>query len=117
MSLPPHIHASCVQFQGAPALDPIFSAKRVENTLTSGYFEMIGILSRYPEGIECVTIIARRPMVADLCGYFRLMERHKLFTAFYHVTELRSRDDLIKGIIKNLDYTMFVSGTRVRCKR
>lgn len=42
------------QFQGAPALDPIFSAKRVENTLTCGYFDIIGVLSRYPEGVEFV---------------------------------------------------------------
>jgi large subunit ribosomal protein L17e len=34
------------------------------------------------------------------------MEKTKLFTAFYHITELRSRDDLIESIIKNLDYTM-----------
>ena len=39
----------------------------------------------------------------------RLMEKAKLFTAFYHLSELRSREDLIKGIIENIDYSMFVS--------
>jgi rapamycin-insensitive companion of mTOR len=36
------------------------------------------------------------------------MEEAKLFTAFYHLSELRSRDDLMKGIIENIDYSMFV---------
>jgi rapamycin-insensitive companion of mTOR len=41
-------------------------------------------------------------------GSPRLMEEAKLFTAFYHLSELRSREDLIKGIIENIDYSMFV---------
>lgn len=36
----------------------------------------------------------------------RLLEKFKIFTAFYHLSELRSREDLIKGIIENLDYSM-----------
>jgi rapamycin-insensitive companion of mTOR len=36
----------------------------------------------------------------------RLLEKFKVFTAFYHLSELRSREDLIKGIVENLDYTM-----------
>jgi len=36
----------------------------------------------------------------------RLLEKFKVFTAFYHLNELRSREDLIKGIIENLDYSM-----------
>ena len=36
----------------------------------------------------------------------RLLEKAKLFTAFYHVSEMRSREDLIKAIIENLDYSM-----------
>jgi len=39
----------------------------------------------------------------------RLMEKFKVFTAFYHLSELRSREDLIKGIIENLDYNMYVN--------
>lgn len=42
----------------------------------------------------------------DLLIFFRLMEKFKLFTAFYHLSELRSREDLMKGIIENLDYNM-----------
>lgn len=36
----------------------------------------------------------------------RLLEKFKLFTAFYHLTELSDREDLIKAMIENLDYTM-----------
>lgn len=34
------------------------------------------------------------------------MEHFKMFTSFYRISELRSRDDLIKAIIRNVDYTM-----------
>lgn len=74
-------------FNGAPESDPIFSKKRVSETLTYGYLEMLGTLSKHKEGIE-------------------LMEKAKLFTAFYHLSELRSREDLIKGIIENIDYSI-----------
>lgn len=37
------------------------------------------------------------------------MEKHRLFNAFYHVSELKSRDDLIKGIVDNLDYSVYVN--------
>ncbi|KAJ3479559.1 hypothetical protein NLI96_g8977 [Meripilus lineatus] len=74
-------------FNGTTTTDPIFSKTRMEETLTYGYFEMLGTLSKRKEGID-------------------LMEKFKLFTAFYHLSELRSREDLIKGIIENLDYSI-----------
>lgn len=37
-----------------PVPDPIFSKKRVQETLTSGYFEMFGTMSKRKEGIEYV---------------------------------------------------------------
>lgn len=40
------------QFNGPPDSDPIFSKKRVADTLTYGYFEMLGTLSKYEKGIE-----------------------------------------------------------------
>lgn len=42
---------------------------------------------------------------ANYCST-RLLEKFKLFTAFYHLTELSDREDLIKAMIENLDYTM-----------
>ncbi|KAF8890018.1 Rapamycin-insensitive companion of mTOR, N-term-domain-containing protein [Gymnopilus junonius] len=73
-------------FNGVPDSDPIFSKKRVAETLTYGYLEMLGTLSKFKDGIE-------------------LLEKFKVFTAFYHLSELRSREDLIKGIIEDLDYS------------
>jgi hypothetical protein len=40
----------------------------------------------------------------------RLLQKFKIFTAFYHLSELKDREDLVKGIIENLDYSMFVLG-------
>lgn len=74
-------------FNGAPDSDPIFSKRRVADTLTYGYLEMLGTLSKYKEGLD-------------------LLEKFKVFTAFYHLSELRSREDLMKGIIDNLDYNI-----------
>ncbi|KAI0036452.1 Rapamycin-insensitive companion of mTOR, N-term-domain-containing protein [Vararia minispora EC-137] len=74
-------------FYGAQGQDSIFSTKRVAETLTYGYLEMLGTLSKHKDGIE-------------------LMEKAKIFTAFYHLSELRSREDLIKGIIENMDYSI-----------
>ncbi|KAI0073477.1 hypothetical protein K474DRAFT_1666532 [Panus rudis PR-1116 ss-1] len=74
-------------FSGAPVPDPVFSKKRMQETLTYGYFEMLGTLSKRPEGLA-------------------LLEKFKLFTAFYHLSDLRSREDIIKAIIDNLDYSI-----------
>ncbi|KZS93708.1 hypothetical protein SISNIDRAFT_454123 [Sistotremastrum niveocremeum HHB9708] len=71
---------------GNSEMNPLFSKHRIANTLTCGYLEFLGTLSKYPEGIE-------------------LMEKSKIFTAFYHVSELKSREDLITAIIQNLDYS------------
>ncbi|KAF8578071.1 hypothetical protein K439DRAFT_1395907 [Ramaria rubella] len=67
--------------------DAIFSKRRIDNTLTYAYLEMLGVLSKYPEGID-------------------LLERFNIFTAFYHLSELRNRDDLVKGVIQAIDYSI-----------
>ena len=66
---------------------------------------MLGTLSKHKEGIEYAFICCLCFRI--LTGQPRLMEKAKLFTAFYHLSELRSREDLIKGIIENIDYSMF----------
>lgn len=38
----------------------------------------------------------------------RLLEKFKLFSAFYILTELRGREDLVISIIQNLDFSMYV---------
>ncbi|SJX66514.1 related to protein ste16 [Sporisorium reilianum f. sp. reilianum] len=72
---------------GLSTSDPLLSRKRMEETLTSGYFEMIGILTQTAEGI-------------------RVLERFKIFTPLYHLSALRSRDDIVKAVIENVDYSI-----------
>ena len=51
---------------------------------------------------------ASHPILAEEAPVFpvlRLLEKFKIFTAFYHLSELRSREDLMKLIIENLDYS------------
>lgn len=43
------------QFNGTPSKDPIFSEPRFCNTLTFGYLEMLGVLSTFEKGVECVS--------------------------------------------------------------
>ncbi|KAG0286513.1 hypothetical protein BGZ96_009391 [Linnemannia gamsii] len=73
--------------QGLPASDPIFSKEKMETTMTSGYFEMLGTLCRTRNGC-------------------RLLEKFKIFNLYYRLSELRSRDDIIKRIITSMDYSM-----------
>ncbi|WWC72760.1 uncharacterized protein I206_106724 [Kwoniella pini CBS 10737] len=75
------------QYVGQPTAQPIFARDRLENSLTYGYFEMIGTLSKHREGMK-------------------LLEKFKYFTCFYHLSEQRSRDDIIRIIIECFDYTL-----------
>ncbi|KAK9759943.1 hypothetical protein K7432_016516 [Basidiobolus ranarum] len=72
---------------GSPEEEPMFSRERMEATLTSGYFTLLGTLCQHNEGVW-------------------LMEQFKIFSLYYHLSELRSRDDLIKAILGNMDYSM-----------
>ncbi|WOO81922.1 Target of rapamycin complex 2 subunit ste20 [Vanrija pseudolonga] len=75
------------QYAGQPSAQPVFARDRLENTLSYGYFEMIGTLSKHTAGIK-------------------LLEKFKFFTCFHHLCELRSREDIIKLIIECFDYTI-----------
>lgn len=72
---------------GITSPDPLFSPARLDNTLTHGYFSMLGILSADPNGMA-------------------MMERWRMFNMFYHIAELRSREDLIVSFIRNMDYNL-----------
>ncbi|KAI8999819.1 Rapamycin-insensitive companion of mTOR, N-term-domain-containing protein [Gaertneriomyces semiglobifer] len=65
--------------------EPLFSRDRMEKTLTGDYFTLLGIFTQSSEGI-------------------RLLEKFRIFSLLYRLTELRSRDDLVKAIITSLDY-------------
>lgn len=76
------------QYVGGQSSSQVFFSKnRMETTLSIGYFEMLGALSKRSQGIQ-------------------LLEGFNMFTKFYQVCDRRSREDLIKAIIENLDYSM-----------
>ncbi|KAK1923142.1 Rapamycin-insensitive companion of mTOR, middle domain-containing protein [Papiliotrema laurentii] len=75
------------QYVGVPTAQPVLAKDRVENSLTYGYFEMIGTLSKHTEGMK-------------------LLEKFKFFTCFYHLSEQRSREDIMRIIIECFDYTI-----------
>jgi large subunit ribosomal protein L17e len=54
--------------------------------MISGYFPMLGTLSGHKDGLA-------------------MLAHHNIFTSFYHILDLRSREDLIHLIITELDYT------------
>ncbi|KAJ3112369.1 hypothetical protein HDU96_004614 [Phlyctochytrium bullatum] len=68
------------------SLEPIFSKSRIELTLTGEYFSILSCFTSNPEGI-------------------RLLEKFRIFNILYHLTELRSRDDLIKTMVRSLDFS------------
>ncbi|KAI0220070.1 hypothetical protein L0F63_006941, partial [Massospora cicadina] len=65
--------------------DHIFSKGRMQGTLTPYYFTLLGTLSKFKLGVK-------------------LLEKFHIFDLYYHVSELRSRDDLVRAIINSLDY-------------
>lgn len=75
------------RMSGLTSEEPIFSAERMAETITGGYFAMLGELSKKPEGVH-------------------IFERWKMINMFYHIVELRDRDDLMKTLLSNMDYTL-----------
>ncbi|KAG0742053.1 hypothetical protein G6F57_008738 [Rhizopus arrhizus] len=72
---------------GQSETEPIFSKERMESTLTCGYFALLGTFSKYKEGV-------------------RILEKFKIFSCFYQISELKNRTDLKVAMITNLDYTL-----------
>ena len=53
--------------------------------------------------------INRLQVRSNFDGFLRrLLEKEKIFSSFYYLSELRSREDLIKGIVENLDYSVYI---------
>ncbi|RCH97274.1 hypothetical protein CU098_004610, partial [Rhizopus stolonifer] len=72
---------------GQTETEPIFSKERMENTLTCGYFALLATFSKFKEGV-------------------RILEKFKIFSCFYQISELKNRTDLKVAMITNLDYTL-----------
>ncbi|GAB7339348.1 hypothetical protein MBLNU457_5992t1 [Dothideomycetes sp. NU457] len=88
--LVPQIAECLAQFDrlsGITSANPLFSPDRLSDTLVGGYFAFLGILCSESRGLQ-------------------MMERWRIINMFYHIVELRDRDDLIKALLTNLDYTI-----------
>ena len=68
---------------------PHFSPQRLSETLTSGYFAMLGALSTDPQGLL-------------------IMGRWRMINMFYHIIDLKDRDDLIQLLLGNADFSLCV---------
>jgi rapamycin-insensitive companion of mTOR len=65
----------------------IFSPQKLSEKLVGGYFTMLGVMCKDQRGIH-------------------ILIRWKIINMFYHIVELKNRDDLIKVLLTNLDYTL-----------
>jgi hypothetical protein len=72
---------------GLTSANPLFDRHQMAETLSGGYFAMLGALSHTAEGM-------------------RLMEQWHMMDMFYHLVESKNRDDLIKALLGNMDYTL-----------
>lgn len=74
------------RMSGLTSSSPLFSKEQMSNTLSGGYFAMLGTLSADTNGLA-------------------MMERWHMLNMFYHIIELRDRNDLIQTLLGNLDYS------------
>lgn len=72
---------------GITSRNPLFSPERLSETLVGGYFAMLGVMCSDTKGLQ-------------------ILERWHIINMFYHIVELKMRDDLIRCLLTNLDYTL-----------
>jgi len=75
------------RLSGLTSSSPLFSPDRLSETLCGGYFAILGVASGHSKGLL-------------------IMERWKMANMFYHIIELQGRDDLVKVLLSNMDYTL-----------
>ena len=72
---------------GLTAMSPLFSVYRVSETLTGGYFALLGALSSDPTGLV-------------------MLERWRMVNMFYHIMDLEGREDLVRALLSNVDFSL-----------
>ena len=72
---------------GLTSTSPLFSPYKVSETLTGGYFAILGALSSDSKGL-------------------RMIERWRMINMFYHIMELDQRDDLIRALLSNMSFSL-----------
>ncbi|CAG8951705.1 hypothetical protein HYFRA_00005505 [Hymenoscyphus fraxineus] len=79
--------AQCDPTSGLTAQSPMFSKERLQETLCSGYFNMLGTLSGDVRGLQ-------------------MLDRWRMINMMYHIVDLKQRPDLIKMLLSNFDYSL-----------
>lgn len=79
--------AQCDPTSGLTAQYPVFAKDRLTDTLSGGYFPMLGVLSGDVKGMQ-------------------MMERWRIFNMVYRIVDLKQRPDLIKLMLSNFDYSL-----------
>ena len=72
---------------GLKSVTPYFTGYRVSETLAAGYFTLLGTLSSDPRGLL-------------------VLERWGIINMFYNIVSLEGRDDLIKCVLGNMDFSL-----------
>ncbi|KUI56959.1 Protein ste16 [Cytospora mali] len=79
--------AQCDPKSGLTARIPLFSKDRLVDTLSGGYFAMIGVLTGDNRGLE-------------------MMNRWRMFNMMFSILENKQRPDLIKLMLSSFDYSI-----------
>jgi rapamycin-insensitive companion of mTOR len=75
------------RFSGLTSTSPLFDRHQMAETLSGGYFALLGALSQSTNGIL-------------------IMERWHMINMFYHIIDLKDRNDLIRALLGNMDYSL-----------
>ncbi|KAA8893128.1 Rapamycin-insensitive companion of mTOR, N-term-domain-containing protein [Sphaerosporella brunnea] len=75
------------KMSGIVSPEPLFSQQRLNDTLSRGYFNMLGTLSSDPKGLA-------------------MMERWRMFNMFYHISDLQDRPDLLELFVSTMDFSL-----------
>ncbi|KAI0998862.1 Target of rapamycin complex 2 subunit [Podosphaera aphanis] len=79
--------AQCDPTSGLTAQNPMFSRERLQETLCSGYFAILGTMTSDPKGLQ-------------------MLDRWRMMNMVYHIIDLKQRPDLIKLVLSNFDYSL-----------
>lgn len=72
---------------GLTTQDPMFSKERLAETMCSGYFPMLGVLSGDPRGLQ-------------------MLDKWRMINMMYHIFDLKQRPDLIRLLLQHFDYSL-----------
>jgi rapamycin-insensitive companion of mTOR len=75
------------RMSGLTSSSPLFSRNQMAETLSGGYFALLGTLSGDPNGLQ-------------------MMERWHMHNMLYHILELKDRNDLIQTLLGNMDFSL-----------